>query len=133
MNKRLTVFAMVALLVATWTSAPGQTRKSRFDPSGAFWISGDPPADFSDFSAINLNMRQLRRLPTSGLQLNDGTSFRFRNIVVKQNNFTFTTVTLKSVYYTFSGRFLKGGDFASTWMTGTGEFTAYWSGVPSMA
>ena len=115
MNKRLTVFAMVALLVATWTSAPGQTRKSRFDPSGAFWISGDPPTDFSDFSAINLNMRQLRRLPTSGLQLNDGTSFRFRNIVVKQNNFTFTTVTLKSVYYTFSGRFLKGGDFAAPW------------------
>src|SRR5687767_6537273 len=115
MNKRLTAVAIVALILATWTAIPGQTKKSRFDPSGAFWISGDPPADFSDFSAINLNMRQLRRLPTSGLQLNDGTAFRFRNVIVKQTNFTFTTVTLKSVYYTFSGKFLKGGDFAATW------------------
>ena len=118
MNKRLTVVAMLALLLTSWVSIPGvagQTKKSRFDPSGSFWISGEPPADFSDFSAINVNMRQLRRLPTSGLQLNDGTSFRFRNVVVKQSNFTFTTVTSKGVYYTFSGKFLKGGDFAATW------------------
>ena len=118
MNKRLTVVAMLALLLTSWVSIPGvagQTKKARFDPSGSFWISGEPPADFSDFSAINLNMRQLRRLPTSGLQLNDGTSFRFRNVIVKQNNFTFTTVTSKGVYYTFSGKFLKGGDFAATW------------------
>jgi hypothetical protein len=101
-------------MVAISTSASAQ-RRSRFDPSGAYWVSGEPPANFSDFSAINLNMRQLRRLPTSGLQLNDGTSFRFRNVIVKQSNFTFTTVTLKGVNYTFSGKFLKGGDFAATW------------------
>ena len=76
----------MAMLVA------GQA-KQRFDPSGAFWIDGEPPAEFSDFSGINLNMRQLRRLPTSGVQLNNGTQFRFRTITVKQNNFTFTTVT----------------------------------------
>ena len=115
MKKRLTVVAMVALLLTSWASIEGQTKKSRFDPSGSFWISGEPPADFSDFSAINVNMRQLRRLPTSGLQLNDGTSFRFRTVVVKQSNFTFTTMTSKGVYYTFSGKFLKGGDFAATW------------------
>ena len=115
MNKQLTVVAILALLLSTWVSVPAQTKRARFDPSGSFWISGEPPADFSDFSAINVNMRQLRRLPTSGLQLNDGTSFRFQNIVVKQSNFTFTTVTLKGVYYTFSGKFLKGGDFAATW------------------
>jgi hypothetical protein len=114
MIKRLTAVAMIFLVVGMLTSASAQ-KKSRFDPSGAFWISGEPPADFSDFSSINLNMRQLRRLPTSGLQLNDGTSFRFRNVVVQQNNFTFTTVTLNGVYYTFSGKFLKGGNFASTW------------------
>lgn len=105
---------MVFVVVWMAASAPAQ-KKARFDPSGAFWIEGEPPADFSDFSGINLNMRQLRRLPTSGLQLNDGTSFRFRNVIVKQSNFTFTTVTLKGVYYTFSGKFLKGGDFAATW------------------
>jgi hypothetical protein len=115
MNKSLTVVAILALLLANLALVPGQAKKSRFDPSGAFWISGEPPADFSDFSAINLNMRQLRRLPTSGLQLNDGTSFRFKTIIAKQSNFTFTTVTLKGVYYTFSGKFLKGGDFAATW------------------
>lgn len=115
MNKSLTVVAMLALLLSSWALAPGQTKKSRFDPSGAFWISGEPPADFSDFSAINVNMRQLRRLPTSGLQLNDGTQFRFKTVVVKQSSFTFTTVTLKGMYYTFSGKFLKGGDFAATW------------------
>jgi hypothetical protein len=116
-KRRLTAVA-IGLLLTSWASilgVPGQTRKTRFDPSGAFWISGEPPADFSDFSAINLNMRQLRRLPTSGLQLNDGTSFRFRNVIVKQSNFTFTTVTVKGLYYTFSGKFLKGGDFAATW------------------
>lgn len=118
MNKRLTVVAIVALLLSTWATilgVTGQTKRTRFDPSGSFWISGEPPADFSDFSAINVNMRQLRRLPTSGVQLNDGTSFRFRDIVVKHSNFTFTTVTVKGVYYTFSGKFLKGGDFAATW------------------
>ena len=114
MRRSLIVVSMMALLLATWAAVAGQT-KSRFDPSGAFWISGEPPSDFSDFSAINLNMRQLRRLPTSGLQLNDGTAFRFKTVVAKQSSFTFTTVTLKGVYYTFSGKFLKGGDFAATW------------------
>lgn len=114
MNKL--IVAIVALSLAGFVPVCGQTKQTRFDPSGAFWISGEPPADFSDFSAINLNMRQLKRLPTTGLQLNDGTSFRFRTVTVKQSNFTFTTVILKGVYYTFSGRFLKGGDFAATWM-----------------
>lgn len=114
MIRRLTALGMVFLVVGMAASASAQ-QKSRFDPSGAFWVDGEPPADFSDFSAINLNMRQLRRLPTSGLQLNDGTSFRFRTVIVKQSNFTFTTVTLKGIYYTFSGKFLKGGDFAATW------------------
>jgi hypothetical protein len=116
MKKSLTAVAVLALLLASWTAVPAQSaKKSSFDPSGAFWISGEPPADFSDFSAINLNMKQLRRLPTSGLQLNNGKSFRFRTVVVKQSSFTFTTVTLGGVYYTFSGKFLKGGNFGATW------------------
>jgi hypothetical protein len=115
MNKRLVSFAILLSLLASFGAVSGQTKKPRFDPSGTFWIEGEPPAEFSDFSGINLNMRQLRRLPTSGVQLNSGASFRFKTIVVKQTNFTFTTVTLKRVYYTFSGKFLKGGDFAATW------------------
>ena len=115
MNRRVITVLIGVLFLTNSISTAAQTKKSRFDPSGAFWISGEPPADFSDLSAINLNMRQLRRLPTSGLQLNDGTSFRFKTVVVKQTNFTFTTVTVKGLYYTFSGKFLKGGDFAATW------------------
>lgn len=104
----------IFLVLAMCCIAAAQSK--RFDPSGAFWISGEPPAGFADFSAINLNMRHLRRLPTSGLQLNDGTSFRFRTITVKQNNFTFSTVIVRGVSYSFTGKFLKGGDFAATWM-----------------
>jgi len=115
MNKRLTVVVIFAFLLASWIAVAGQAKKARFDPSGSYWISGEPPADFADFSGINLNMRQLRRLPTSGVELNNGTRFRFQTIVVKQSNFTFTTATVKGVYYTFSGKFLKGGDFAATW------------------
>ena len=86
MKKSLTVVGILALLFATWPAAPAQTKSTRFDPSGAYWISGEPPADFSDFSAINVNMRQLRRLPTSGMELNDGTRLRFKTVVVKQSS-----------------------------------------------
>ena len=115
MKNSLTVVGILALLISSLASVAGQTKSTRFDPSGAYWISGEPPADFSDFSAINVNMRQLRRLPTSGLELNDGTRLRFKTVVVKQNNFTFTTATVKGLYYTFSGKFLKGGNLAATW------------------
>ncbi len=114
------------LLILTSAFVVAGQAKQRFDPSGAFWIEGEPPAEFKDFSAINLNMRQLRRLPTSGVQLNDGTAFRFRTVVVKQDNFTFTTVARRGVSYSFAGKFLKGGDFAATWM---GEETPVLQGV----
>ncbi|HEX2269756.1 MAG TPA: hypothetical protein VHH35_09485 [Pyrinomonadaceae bacterium] len=118
---------LIAILLVLTTAfvVAGQT-KPRFDPSGAFWIEGQPPAEFKDFSAINLNMRHLRRLPTSGVQLNDGTAFRFRTVIVKQNNFTFTTVARRGISYSFAGKFLKGGDFAATWM---GEETPVLEGV----
>ena len=116
MNKSRTIAAMVLLAIAASLSVSAQNKRTtRFDPSGAFWISGEPPAEFSDFSSINLNMRNLRRLPTTGLQLNDGTSFRFRTVVVKQSNFTFTTDIKRGLSYSFAGKFLKGGDFAATW------------------
>src|SRR6476619_6816056 len=99
MNKALTIVGVVVLLMisASLSISSQNNRRTRFDPSGAFWISGEPPAEFSDFSSINLNMQNLRRLPTTGLQLNDGTSFRFRTVVVKQNNFTFTTDTKRGL------------------------------------
>ena len=88
--------------------------QARFDPDGSFWIHGEPPAKISEVSAINLNAKRLRRLPAQGLQVTDGTNYRFKTATVKRNNFTFTTVALKGVSYSFSGKFLKGGNFAAT-------------------
>ena len=88
--------------------------QSRFDPDGSFWLLGEQPTEFSEFGAINLNAKKLRRLPSPGLQRNDGTNYRYKTLTVKRNNFTFTTVTRRGIYYTFSGRFLKGGNFAMT-------------------
>ena len=107
---------IVILLLLIATAALSQNKSARFDPDGSFWIIGEPPTEFSDFSAINLNAKRLRRLPSPGVQTNDGKNYRFKTLSVKQNNFTFTTVTVGGVSYTFSGKFLKGGNFAATWL-----------------
>jgi hypothetical protein len=103
---------LIVTTSATW--ALPQTKSSRFNPDGSFWLLGEQPTKFSEFGAINLNAKKLRRLPSPGLQLNDGTNYRYKTLTVKRNNFTFTTVTRRGIYYTFSGRFLKGGNFAMT-------------------
>jgi hypothetical protein len=99
----------------SWSPALAQNKSARFDPDGSFWIIGTPPNEFSDFSAINLNAKKLRRLPSPGVQINNGTTYRFKTLTVKQNDFNFTTVARGGVSYTFSGKFLKGGNFAATW------------------
>ena len=88
-------------------------RSARFDPDGSFWIIGDHGDGFSDFGGINLNAKRLRRLPPSGVQLMDGKTVRFKTLTVKRDNFTFTTVSVNGISYSFSGRFLIGGDFAT--------------------
>jgi hypothetical protein len=87
----------------------------RFDPDGSFWLHESTPAptEFSDFGGINLNAKRLRRLPSPGLQLNNGTTYRFTTLVVKRDNFTFTTMSIRGVSYSFAGKFLKGGVYAS--------------------
>ena len=85
-----------------------RSKSSRFDPDGSFWVKGQPPNDFSDFSGINLNSKRSRRLPQPGVD-NNGKLYRFKTLSVKQERFTFTTVTIAGVSYSFSGRFLKGG------------------------
>jgi hypothetical protein len=110
---RRSAFAPLRLCVVILLLATAAYTQSRFDPDGSFWLL-DQPTEFSEFGAINLNAKKLRRLPSPGLQLNDGTNFRYKTLTVKKNNFTFTTVTRRGIYYTFSGRFLKGGVFALT-------------------
>src|ERR1044071_8422448 len=108
---------LASLLVLSLVSIPvlAQKKTARFDPDGSFWLheSTPQPPEFSDFGGINLNAKKLRRLPSAGLQLINGTTYRFKTLNVKQNNFTFTTVMLKGISYTFSGRFLKSGVYSS--------------------
>ena len=111
---RLCVNIFLTSLLCLVTCA-AQNKAARFDPDGSFWLHDSTPAppEFSDFGGINLNAKRLRRLPSAGLELVDGTNIRFKTLTVKQNNFTFTTVERKGVSYSFSGRFLKGGVYSS--------------------
>ena len=109
--RRTAILLSILLLI----SIPALAQKSaRFDPDGSFWIIGDHGDGFSDFGGINLNAKRLRRLPSAGVQLVNGKTFRFKTLNVKRENFTFTTVSINGISYSFSGRFLMGGVFAAT-------------------
>ena len=110
MTKALSVFLIVAFAGA---GIFGQTKRSKFDPDGSFWILGTPPADFSDVSAINLNAKKLRRLPSPGVELKNGKTFRFQTLNVTRESFTFRTVVISNFSYSFTGKFLKGGVYAA--------------------
>ena len=109
-NKSFTIFLLLCL-----TAAPAFTQRrtsARFDPDGSFWIHGNPPAEFSDFDSINLNAKRLRYLNPPGLMMRS-TRYRYKTLNVKRDNFTFTTMTVRGVFYTFSGKFLKGGVYGA--------------------
>jgi hypothetical protein len=110
--RRPLLVAALALIVGTGVVVLPQN-KNRFDPDGTFWILGSVPSEFSDFGGINLNSKRLRRLPLAGLELNNGKRYPYKTLIVKKENFTFTTVAVRGVSYSFSGHFLKGGVFAA--------------------
>jgi hypothetical protein len=113
LRKGFKSITLVSILLLVWISAPSQTaRTQRFNPDGSFWLIGAAPNEFSEFGGINLNGRRLRRIPTQGLQLINGTTFHFKALTVRRDSFRFTTLTRAGVYYTFAGRFLRGGVFA---------------------
>jgi len=112
MVKTRKIFAAL-FLVSLISSLTLSQRPARFDPDGSFWVHGAPPDDFSEFSGINLNSKRSRNLPQPGLETNKGTRYRFKTLSVKQERFTFTTMTVAGVSYSFSGRFLKGGVYSS--------------------
>ena len=41
------------------------------------------------------------------------TRYRFKTLIVKRDNFTFTTMMVRGISYSFSGRFLKGGVYGA--------------------
>ena len=108
MLKKLFFAYLICLL--TCTAMFAQKRVERFDPDGSFWILNETPNEFSEFGAINLNAKRSRRLNSQGFQLRDGKTLRFKTLIVKRDNFTFTTTpTASGISYSFSGKFLKGG------------------------
>ena len=111
MTKRVAVLLILA--VCSSVVVFGQGRKGRFDPDGSFWIHGEHPDGFSDFAGFNLNAKRVRRLPGSGVDLNNGKHLRFKTISVTRDNLTFTTISLSNISYTFTGKFLRGGVFES--------------------
>lgn len=110
---RKTAIVLSFLMLTSTLVVHGQ-KNAGFDPDGSFWIIGDHGDGFSDFGGINLNAKRLRRLPPSGVQLVNGKTFRFKTLNVKREDFTFTTVTIGGISYSFAGRFLQGGVFAAT-------------------
>src|SRR5215813_7890703 len=102
---RLTAKVVALLIVAGCLVdfAPAQPKRNRFDPDGSFWIKGDHPDGFSDFGGINLNTKRDKHLPNPGLDLNNGRHFRFKELSVSREKFTFTTVALSNISYSFSG------------------------------
>ena len=106
------IFFILLVLCLTASAAFTQRKQARFDPDGAFWIKGTPPPDFSDFDSINLNAKRLRYLNAPGLLMRT-TRYRYKTLTVKRDNFSFTTMTVRGIFYTFSGRFLKGGVFGA--------------------
>ena len=112
-GKSFNATLLFLIFVVASGSILGQAKKGRFDPDGAFWISGNAPDGFLDFAGINLNSKKLRRLPAAGIELNTGKAFRFKQLSVSQERFTFTTMTVSNISYSFAGKFLRGGVFSA--------------------
>ena len=130
-KRQIILLLFVSLAMSASTHAQ---RSKRFDPDGAFWIIGTAPNEFSDFGGINLNSKKLRRLPASGVDSTKGRHYRFKTVTIQPNNFTFTTVSLGGVSYSFTGKFLKGGVFAEAMLDDTipvleGILTKYKNGL----
>jgi hypothetical protein len=110
----LRLCARIFFIVLLACTAPlAQTKTARFDPDGSFWIIGEPPNEFSEFGGINLNAKRSRQLPVQGFELRTGKRIPFKTLTVKRDNFTFTTVTVGGISYSFSGKFLKGGVYSA--------------------
>ena len=107
------ISSLVMIFLAC-SAIQSQGKKVRFDPDGSFWIFGRAPDEFSDFGGINLNAKRSRHLPAAGVQLNDGRTFRFKLLSVKQESFTFSTVALSNISYSFAGKFLRGGIYQAS-------------------
>jgi hypothetical protein len=94
--------------------APGPLQR-KFDPDGFFMLVGNPPAGFEDFDGISLLRKpEGGHWPASGVHNNRNVVYRFiaASTVVSRQKFSFDTMAVRGVSYSFTGRFLKGGVYA---------------------
>jgi hypothetical protein len=100
--------------LASAANVPAADVAQKFDPEGEFDVIGDPPRGLTEVSAIQL-LRDAKKsylnLP-SGLYTNRGVTYRFKTVSVPRERFTFTTVPIQGISYSFTGRFLRGGVYA---------------------
>jgi hypothetical protein len=86
----------------------------QFDPEGEFNVEGEPPGGLSEVSTIEL-LRDARRSflnPHAGVYTTAGVTYRFKTVNVTREKFTFETVAIAGISYSFTGRFLRGGVYA---------------------
>jgi hypothetical protein len=106
--------ALVFASASAQSLAANITPAQKFDPEGEFDVIGDPPRGLTEVSAIQL-LRDAKKSylnSHSGLYTNRGVTYRFKTVNVTRERFTFTTIPIQGVSYTFTGRFLRGGVYA---------------------
>ena len=113
----------LALLSVNFISQaePQRARQNAFDPSGNFHviISQDAHLDSEYLAVIELEKKNGRKPTFSGklvMALGSSTTpFRFITSIITPEKFTFTTSKVGGVSYTFSGKFLRRGNFLEDW------------------
>jgi hypothetical protein len=104
----------VAFIIASASDSSGTSALAlaqKFDPEGEFDVIGDPPRGLTEVSAITL-LRDSKKSflnSHSGLYTNRGVTYRFKTVSAARERFTFTTVPIQGISYSFTGRFLRGG------------------------
>ncbi|HEX8142036.1 MAG TPA: hypothetical protein VF553_05530 [Pyrinomonadaceae bacterium] len=106
--------AFVCPRASTLSTSSAWAVAQQFDPEGEFNVEGSVPKGLAEVSTIQLLRDASRSFMNShsGLYTNRGVTYRFKTLSVTRERFTFTTVALGGVSYSFTGRFLRGGVFA---------------------
>jgi len=110
----LLLASVTFILLPACTPSASAAGAQEFDPEGEFNVLGDPPRALSEVSTIEL-LRDAKKSfynPHAGLYTTGGVTFRFKMLSVTRAKFTFTTVPIKGISYSFTGRFMRGGVYA---------------------
>jgi hypothetical protein len=92
-----------------------QEAQEKFDPEGSFFPKGAPPKGLENVGGINLFKRPKKTYDAegAGVALTNGRTYRFKTLTVSREKLVFTTVAINGISYSFEGRFLKDGVFAT--------------------